>query len=135
MPGRGTVTFNIYSPDGDNAYRAADRMILARVPKGRITKRGAYEFFKGLGEGGIPLWTEDIAECRAVFGVILTIAVAVLSGYSERSFGHGSIEARRSEPISLHTKSILPDRWSLLSLEYSTRVAFLVYWERVVKIL
>ena len=32
------------------------------------------------------------------------------------------------------TKLILPDRWSLLSLEYSTQVAFLVYWERVVKI-
>ena len=57
----------IYSPDGDSAYRAADRMVLARVPKGRITERGAYEFFKGLGEGGIPLWTEDIAERRAVF--------------------------------------------------------------------
>ena len=48
----------IYSPDGDSAYRAADRMVLARVPKGRITERGAYEFFKGLGEGGIPLWTD-----------------------------------------------------------------------------
>ena len=67
--------------------------------------------------------------------VILTIAVAVLSGYGERSLGHGSIEARCSEPISLHTKLILPDRWSLLSLEYSTQVAFLVYWERVVTIM
>ena len=47
----------IYSPDGDSAYRAADRMVLARVPKGRIAERGAYEFFKGLGEGGTPLWT------------------------------------------------------------------------------
>ena len=41
----------IYSPDGDSAYRAADRMVLARVPKDRITERGAYEFFKGLGDG------------------------------------------------------------------------------------
>ena len=57
----------IYSPDGDSAYRAADRMVLARVPKGRITERGAYEFFEGLGEGGIPLWTTDIAERRGVF--------------------------------------------------------------------
>ena len=51
----------VYSPDADSAYRAADRMVLARVPKGRITERGAYEFFKGLGEGGEPHWTEDIA--------------------------------------------------------------------------
>ena len=57
----------IYSPDGDSAYRAADRMVLARVPKGRITERGAYEFFKGLGEGGMPLWTGDIAGRGAVF--------------------------------------------------------------------
>ena len=57
----------IYSPDGDGAYRAADRMVLARVPKGRIAERGAYEFFKGPGEAGMPLWSEDIAERRAVF--------------------------------------------------------------------
>ena len=57
----------IYSPDGDSAYRAADRMVLARVPKGRIAERGAYEFFKGPGEAGMPLWSEDIAERRAVF--------------------------------------------------------------------
>jgi CubicO group peptidase (beta-lactamase class C family) len=57
----------VYSPDGDSAYLAADRMVLARVPKGRITERRAYEFFKGLGEGGTPLWTEDIAGRGAVF--------------------------------------------------------------------
>jgi hypothetical protein len=57
----------VYSHDGDSAYQAADRMVLARVPKGRITERGAYEFFRGLGAGGRPLWTEDIAGRRAVF--------------------------------------------------------------------
>jgi hypothetical protein len=57
----------IYSPNGDGAYRAADGMVLARVPKGRITERRAYEFFKGLGKGGMPLWTGDIAERSAVF--------------------------------------------------------------------
>ena len=41
----------VYSPDVDSAYRAADRMVLARVPKGRIAERGAYEFFKGPGRG------------------------------------------------------------------------------------
>ena len=57
----------IYSPDGDSAYRASDRMVLARVPKGRITERGAYEFFGGLAEGGMPTWTGDIAGRRSVF--------------------------------------------------------------------
>jgi CubicO group peptidase (beta-lactamase class C family) len=57
----------IYSPDGDSAYRASDRMVLARVPKGRIAERGAYEFFKGLGAGGIPEWTGDIAGRGSVF--------------------------------------------------------------------
>jgi len=56
-----------YSPDGDSAYLASDRMVLARVPKGRITERGAYEFFGGLREDGTPLWTRDIAGRRSVF--------------------------------------------------------------------
>jgi hypothetical protein len=42
-------------------------MVLARVPKGRIVERAAYEFFKGIGGDGMPLWTRDIAERGAVF--------------------------------------------------------------------
>jgi CubicO group peptidase (beta-lactamase class C family) len=57
----------VYSPDGDSAYRAADGMVLARVPKGRIAERGSYEFFQGMNPAGVPLWTGDIAERRAVF--------------------------------------------------------------------
>jgi CubicO group peptidase (beta-lactamase class C family) len=57
----------IYSPDVETAYQAADRMVLARVPKGRITDRTAYEFFKGLEEGAMPSWTRDIADRCAVF--------------------------------------------------------------------
>ena len=56
-----------YSPDGDGAYQASDRMILARVPKGRIAERGAYEFFRGMSPEGVPTWTRDIAGRRAVF--------------------------------------------------------------------
>ena len=37
----------IYSHDSDDAYMPADRMVLARVPKGRIRDRDAYEFFEG----------------------------------------------------------------------------------------
>jgi CubicO group peptidase (beta-lactamase class C family) len=53
--------------DSDNAYNPADRMLLARVPKDRITKREAYEFLMGLSETGSPLWTSDIAQRKAVF--------------------------------------------------------------------
>ena len=56
-----------YSTDGDSAYEAADRMILARVPKGRIAERGAYEFFRGMSPEGVPTWTDDIAARRSVF--------------------------------------------------------------------
>jgi CubicO group peptidase (beta-lactamase class C family) len=57
----------VYSPDSDSAYQAADRMVLARVPKGKIADRSAYEFFKGLDDNRQPLWSKDIAERGAVF--------------------------------------------------------------------
>ena len=57
----------VYSPDNDNAYVPADRMVLARVPKGTITIRAAYEFFNGLDASGNPVWTADIAQRQAVF--------------------------------------------------------------------
>jgi len=57
----------IYSHDSDSAYEPADRMVMARVPKDRIIKRNAYEFFKGLNDSGKPIWTKDIHETRAVF--------------------------------------------------------------------
>jgi CubicO group peptidase (beta-lactamase class C family) len=56
----------VYSHDGDSAYRPADRMILARVPKGRIMEREAYEFFAGLNAGS-PTWTRDLGRRGAVF--------------------------------------------------------------------
>jgi len=57
----------IYSHDNNNAYLPADRMVLARVPKGRVTERGDYEFFKGLDSDGRAVWTKDIAQRGAVF--------------------------------------------------------------------
>jgi len=50
----------IYSHDSDSAYEPADRMVMARVPKDMITKRDAYEFFKGLDDSEQPIWTKDI---------------------------------------------------------------------------
>jgi CubicO group peptidase (beta-lactamase class C family) len=57
----------IYSHDADSAYQPADRMVLARVPKGKITERTAYEFLKGVDEKRRPLWSKEVADRGAVF--------------------------------------------------------------------
>ena len=49
----------VYSHDHDSAYQPADRMVLARVPKGQIRNRDAYEFLKGLDNRSEPIWTKD----------------------------------------------------------------------------
>ncbi|MDP6442802.1 MAG: serine hydrolase [Pirellulaceae bacterium] len=56
----------IYSPDSDSAYRRADRMVLARVPRDRIRDQRAYEFFVRLESDG-PRWARDIDQRGAVF--------------------------------------------------------------------
>ena len=56
-----------YSPDHDSAYQPADRLVLARVPKGRIRDRDAYEFLETLDAQGHPRWTREIARRGAVF--------------------------------------------------------------------
>jgi CubicO group peptidase (beta-lactamase class C family) len=57
----------IYSQDADSAYTAADRMVLARVPKDRIRDRAAYEFFERLAAENQPVWTSDIEKRGALF--------------------------------------------------------------------
>jgi hypothetical protein len=57
----------IYSPDQNDAYGAADRMVLARVPQDHILEQGAYEFFAGLTASGDATWSKDIAQRAAVF--------------------------------------------------------------------
>lgn len=57
----------VYSHDHDSAYEAADRMVMARVPKDRIRDEGAYEYFVRLGADGQPGWSRDIAQRGAVF--------------------------------------------------------------------
>jgi len=56
-----------YSHDGPSAYRAADRMILMRVPQDKIMHRAAYEFFSGLSTDGTPTWSSNIDDRAAVF--------------------------------------------------------------------
>jgi hypothetical protein len=57
----------VYSPDAESAYQPADRMVLARVPRGTIAQRAAYEFFRGLDAKQQPLWSKKIAGRGAVF--------------------------------------------------------------------
>ncbi len=57
----------IYSPDAATAYDPADRMVMARVPKTKLTDRAAYEFFVALDAKGGPTWSKDIAQRGAVF--------------------------------------------------------------------
>jgi len=57
----------IYSLDSNSAYDAADRMVLARVPKTRIKEPSAYEFFERTGGSRSPTWTKDVKHRGAVF--------------------------------------------------------------------
>jgi CubicO group peptidase (beta-lactamase class C family) len=57
----------IYSFDSETAYQPADRMVLARVPKDRIRRQEAYEFYVRLDEKGQPIWSRNIADRGAVF--------------------------------------------------------------------
>jgi len=57
----------IYSQDAETAYDAADNTVMARVPKGEIRNRSAYEFFVGLDDTGHPRWTKDIRQRKPVF--------------------------------------------------------------------
>jgi CubicO group peptidase (beta-lactamase class C family) len=57
----------VYSHDSESAYRPADRVVLARVPKDRIRDQGEYTFFKGRGTEGGPVWSADVNERAGVF--------------------------------------------------------------------
>jgi hypothetical protein len=57
----------VYSHDRDSAYEPADRMVLARAPKDRLTERAAYTFFQRLDGDGAPVWTTDVRERGGVF--------------------------------------------------------------------
>lgn len=57
----------LYSHDDASAYQPADRMVLARVAKGRIREREAYEFFAGVDDARRPRWSADIHRRQSVF--------------------------------------------------------------------
>ena len=55
------------SHDHPSAYKPADRFVLMRVPKGKITERAAYEFFAGLDKAGAPVWSKQVTNRAGVF--------------------------------------------------------------------
>ncbi len=52
----------VYSCDGPGAYEPYDHMVLARVPRGKVRDRGAYEFLAAVDERGVATWTSDITQ-------------------------------------------------------------------------
>ena len=56
-----------YSHDGPQADTPADRFVLMRVPRERITERDAWQFFVRRDAEGLPVWSDDIENRGAVF--------------------------------------------------------------------
>ncbi len=65
--GASTEYVYIYSPDSEDAYTPADRMILARVPQSRLRDQSAYEYFAGFDPEGYPQWTRNLRARQAIF--------------------------------------------------------------------
>jgi len=57
----------VYSHDENDAYKPADKMVLARVQKKQIKERNAYEFFREVDNKGNPVWTKEISDRGPVF--------------------------------------------------------------------
>jgi hypothetical protein len=56
-----------YSQDGPSAYESDNQLVLARVPRGRIRERAAWEFFEKSDARGRPVWTRDVNRRGAIF--------------------------------------------------------------------
>lgn len=57
----------VYSMDDNSAYKPADNMVMARVPKDRIMDWRSYEFYAGTNRNGTPQWSEDVRKRMPVF--------------------------------------------------------------------
>jgi hypothetical protein len=55
----------IVAHDNDSAYLPADRFVLLRVPKSRLTERSAYEFFSGTPSR--PSWAKSRSRRQPIF--------------------------------------------------------------------
>ena len=57
----------VVSHDNPDAYVPADRFVLARVPKGKVTDRAAYTFLQSIDAQGSPVWSPQIAARGSIF--------------------------------------------------------------------
>ena len=55
------------SQDNNNAYEYCPDVVLARVPKDKISDRGAYEFFAGFDSVRSPIWSDNIELRKPIF--------------------------------------------------------------------
>ncbi len=57
----------IISPESETAYKSADGLVMARVPKQQIKERNSYEFLAGTDPGDKPVWSSDIRLRKTFF--------------------------------------------------------------------
>jgi hypothetical protein len=86
----------VYSQDSASAYGAADRAVLARVPKDKIRDKGAYAYFTRRAKDGSAEWSPDIAARGGAFesaGRVERLDAAYDAGLKRYlltvSYGHG----------------------------------------------
>jgi hypothetical protein len=117
----------VFSHDSDSAYREADRMVLARVPKRRLRELAGYEFFQELDGQGRPVWTKDVARRGAVltsagscyrssvsYNAALHRYLWVQTGSRTGSGGNGGLRIYdASEPWGPWTKVFATDAWDV----------------------
>jgi hypothetical protein len=57
----------VVSQANDDAYEYSPDVVMARVPKDKVSDRSAYRFFAGLDAKGKPLWSADISDRKPIF--------------------------------------------------------------------
>ncbi|HSL85391.1 MAG TPA: hypothetical protein VK861_00485, partial [Bacteroidales bacterium] len=57
----------IYSFDEKSAYKPSDWMVMARVPKNRVTDRSEYQFYSHTNADGTTVWEREIEKRGPVF--------------------------------------------------------------------
>jgi CubicO group peptidase (beta-lactamase class C family) len=111
----------VYSHDSDSAYVPADRVALARVPKGRLRERAAYEFYKGTDKDGGALWTKDVNERGAAFvnpGRCYRVTVSYNAGLKRYLLCQAGDDAKAQVGFGLFDA---PEPWGPWTTVYATK--------------
>ncbi len=57
----------LVSPDANTAYQRADRLVMARVPKGKVREQAAYEYFVRREPDGSATWSRNVRDRGGMF--------------------------------------------------------------------